>query len=277
MKNYLILHITFFILSAAFTACKPGRAITKAIAPKDTLTNTVIKTTTVADSIAQVKSVIENIRKQKIDFKTFNAKIKLNIESSKENIPDLNAFVKIIKDSVVWVSIVKPILGINFEAFRVYITKDSIILIDKTNKEVHYRSIGYLQEIANIPFDFKTIQDLLVGNPVFFNEKNVTVKKFEKYTLVNTIDNGFKNLITLAMPGSLLEHCKLDDIDVAQNRTADFTFSDYNNSAGFPFATQREVIATEKNKLVVNMNFKQYEFNKELSVSFSIPKNYKKN
>ena len=69
-------------------------------------------------------------------------------------------------------------------------------------------------------------------------------------------------------------HSKLDDIDIARNRTADLTYGDYENKAGFNFSTYREITVSEKNKLDIQLNFKQYEFNKVLSVSFNIPKNY---
>ena len=273
MKNYILLFIASLIFATTFTACKSGRAISKAIAPRDT-TLAVIKTTNTTDSLEQIKVAINNLMEHKIVYKTFNAKIKLDIQSSKENTPDLLANVKIIKDSVIWISISATMF--NYEVFRVYITKDSVTLLDKREKTVQYRSIDYLKDITNIPFDFATIQDLIIGNPIFFNDKNLTVKKFEKYSLISTVDKGFKNLITLTTPENLLEHCKLDDTDLTQNRTADFTFADYENGSGFPFSTKREVVATEKNKLEIKMNYKQYEFNKELSINFSVPKSYKK-
>jgi Domain of unknown function (DUF4292) len=269
------LFILTLIICGSFVQCKSGRIITKAIAPKDTTNAVVINN--VKDSINLVNEVRTNLAKTKIDFKTFSAKIKLDIEKSKGRMPDLNANVKIIKDSVIWISISAIIVGVPAEVFRVYIKKDSVTVIDKQQKDVHYRSIDYLQEMTNIPFDFMTIQDMLLGNPVFFNEKDMTVKKFEKFLLISSMDKGFKNLITLNSGSNLLEHCKLDDTDIYQNRTADFTYQEYETKAGFPFATQREVLLTEKNKIDIKMQFKQYEFNKELSLNFSVPKSYKKN
>jgi hypothetical protein len=267
--------IYLFIIASAipFTKCKSGRAISKAIAPRDTTKLILIKSA--ADSLLLVNTTKENLQKSRIDFKTFSAKIKLDIETNKGKKPDLIANVRMIKDSAIWISISASFL--NVEVFRVLITKDSVILVDKLEKEVHYRSIDYLQEITDIPFDYYTLQNLLVGNPIFLNEKNISVRKFEKFLLVSSVGASFKNLITITTPDNLLQHCKLDDIDLTQNRTADFTFDNYNNTNGFPFSTYREIIATEKNKLDIRMNFKQYEFNKELSVSFNVPKNYKKN
>ncbi len=56
---------------------------------------------------------------------------------------------------------------LNIEVYRVLIMKDSVILLNKQQKEVQFRSLDYLQEVIQIPFDYKTIEDLLIGNPVF--------------------------------------------------------------------------------------------------------------
>jgi Domain of unknown function (DUF4292) len=257
----------------SFTQCRSGRTLSKAISTRDTTKLVQIKTE--KDSIELINTTKAIFKTNTIDYKTFSAKIKVEIETTKGREPDLMANVRVIKDSAIWISISATIF--NYEVVRALITKDSVILVDKQKKEVHYRSIGYLQELTDIPFDLKTIQNLLVGNPIFFDEKSMTVKKFETYLLVSTLYNEYKNLTTISTPSNLMRHCKLDDINVAQNRTADFTYDNYTSADGIVFSTHREIIASEKNKLVVNMNYKQYEFNKELSVSFNVPKSYKKN
>ena len=265
--------IIFLSLAAFISQCRSGRTITNAIAPRDT--SKVVQVKSSADSLLLVTGTRDELIKKRIDFKTFSAKIKLDIDDSKGKKPDLVANVRMIKDSAIWISISATFL--NVEVFRVFIDRDSVILLNKQEKEVQYRSISYLQEITDIPFDFKTLQDLILGNPVFFNDQNITVRKFENFFLVASVGAEFKNLLTLSMPDHLLQHSKLDDLDVMQNRTASFTYDSYNYSNGFPFSTYRQIVATEKNKLDVRMNFKQFEFNKELSLSFSVPKNYKKN
>ncbi|MEI9935015.1 MAG: peptidoglycan DD-metalloendopeptidase family protein [Ferruginibacter sp.] len=71
-------------------------------------------------------------------------------------------------------------------------------------------------------------------------------------------------------------HSKLDDVDVNRNRTADITYDDYDNKTGINFSTYREITVSEKNKLDIILNIKQYDFNKDLSISFNIPKNYER-
>jgi hypothetical protein len=42
------------------------------------------------------------------------------------------------------------------------------MLMNKLEKTVQYRSIAYLTEITQVPFDFYSLQDLIIGNPVVY-------------------------------------------------------------------------------------------------------------
>jgi hypothetical protein len=170
MKLLFSLLLSFTVLS--LTQCRSGRIITKAIAPRDT--TKMVRINNVSDSILLIKSTKEILQKGRINFNTFSAKIRLDIETNKGVQPDAIANIKMIKDSIVWISITSTIF--NYEVLRVYLFKDSITVIDKLKHEVKYRSYSYLQELANIPFDLKTIQDIIIGNPVFINENNLTKK-----------------------------------------------------------------------------------------------------
>ncbi len=258
-------------LMLSMFSCKTVKQINKAIAPKDT-TDVVIIDQSKIDSILMIKKTIENLNRNYIDFKTFSAKIKVDYQDSRGKQPDITAIVRIVKDSAIWISLSATFL--NVEVYRVLITKDSVILRNIRDEEVQYRSLDYLQEVTEIPFDYYTLQDLLVGNPVFVDSNIVYYKKTEDQILFSMVGKYFKHLLTLSSDNYYLTHSKLDDVDISRSRTADLTYSDYENKTGFNFSTYREVTISEKNKLDIRLNYKRYEFNKELSVSFNIPKNY---
>jgi hypothetical protein len=265
--------IAFCIITVLFSCHSTKKTINNAIAPRDTMN--VSGTTGSADSIIFANNTKANLSKNYIDFKTFSSKIKVDIEDAKGKKPDITAVVRIIKDSAIWMSLSASIL--NIEIFRVLITKDQVVLLNKQEKLVQYRTIDYLQDVTDIPFDFKTLQELLIGNPVFFDTSNAVFRKTENFVLASSVGTEFKNLLTLTLANNLLSHSKLDDVDVLRNRTADLTYGEYENIGGVEFSTYRQLVASEKNKLDIRMKFKQVEFNKELSVSFTVPKNYKKN
>jgi hypothetical protein len=272
MKHLIILSLVTIIVTQS---CRTTKQINKAIAPKDSVVNVLPPNTSVADSIRLVQETMDKLNSHYIDFKTFNAKIKVDYEDSKGKKPDILAVVRIIKDSAIWVSLSASIL--NVEVYRMLITKDSVILMNTREKEVQYRSLDYLQEVTQIPFDYKTLQDLLIGNPIFFGKTVTSFKKSDSKILLFTAGEFFKHLLTLSADNNLLLHSKLDDVDANRNRTADITYSDFENKNGVDFSTYREITVSEKNKLDISLKYKQYEFNKELSVSLKVPKNYKRN
>jgi hypothetical protein len=137
------------------------------------------------------------------------------------------------------------------------------------------RSVTYLQELTQLPFDFKTIQDLLVGNPIYLDSNVVSYKKNENNILLMNVNEFFKNLVTVGSSDFLMQHSKLDDTDLIRNRTCDLTYSSYERRDNIKFPTRRRITVSEKSKLDIDMEFKQYSFNEILSYPFSIPKNYK--
>lgn len=268
---YSFIFITAILVVLSVGGCKTAKKIQASIDKKDT-TSLHIKNPD--DSMLVIKNTLNDIHKKEIDFKTFSAKIKVEYEDSKGKQPNLTAYVRILKDSLIWISGYATVF--NIEAFRVLINKDSIFVLDKINKEVKLRSMDYLQEVTQIPFDLKTLQNLFVGNPVFLEDSVVSYKETESKILVATIGKYFKHLLTLNKGDRLIIHSKLDDVDVTRNRTADITYSEYENNTGVPFSKDRAITVSEKNKLDIHLNYKQYEFNKDLPVTFNIPANYKR-
>jgi hypothetical protein len=92
--------------------------------------------------------------KNRIDFNTFSGKIKVDYWDKDGKGPDLTVFLRMKKDSIIWISINASLLSI--EVFRVMITPDSVKVLNKKDKEFQLRSVSYIQEVAHLPFDFKT-------------------------------------------------------------------------------------------------------------------------
>lgn len=264
----------FLVTSLAMSSCRTAKKIQTAVAKKDTV-SVVITNTSADDSLKVIKAALAQVHGNEMDFKTFSAKVKVDYQNNKGNQPNITAYVRILKDSLIWVSGYATVF--NIEAFRVLINRDSVFLLDKINKQVQYRSIDYLQEVTAIPFDFNTLQNLLVGNPVFLDDSVISYKETESKILLATIGQYFKNLLTIEKDNHHLTHSKLDDVNVNRNRTADITYSNFETNNNITFSTYREITVSEKNKLDIQLNYKQWEFNKDLSIIFNIPKNYKRN
>jgi hypothetical protein len=187
---------------------------------------------------------------------------------------NVNANLRMYKDSTIWIS-VNAIFGI--EGLRALITKDSVRILDKQNKLYTGRSIEYLQEVSSLPVDLHSLQDLLIGNAIFLDSNIVSYSKSGDAISLLSIGRIFKNLVTLNETNHLIQRSKLDDVDELRNRTGDLTYGEYEDKRGVNFSTVRKISFAEKKKLDIRLEFKQYNFNEDLTFPFSIPKNYKTN
>ncbi|MFM7709808.1 MAG: DUF4292 domain-containing protein [Ferruginibacter sp.] len=227
-----------------------------------------------ADSIQMVESAYSQLIGYKKSFGTFQAKTKIESSGAKGKNPDVTALIKIKQDSAIWISLTATIL--NVEVYRVLITKDSLVLMNKQDKEVQYRSITYLQELIQAPFDYQTLEDLIVGQPVFLSDSVINFGKSTNALSMTLLGDFFKHLITWNPATGELLQSKLDDIDLSRNRTIYMQYDKHENRDGFVFARERRLFASEKNTLEVFLEFKSYEWGIPLSIQFNVPKNYKK-
>ncbi len=268
--------IVFIATICILYSCRSAKNIQTAVAKKDTAITFVALPPDNAreDSIAFIRDIYRGVQKNHIDFTTFSGKIDLDYEDVDGKKYNVNAHVRMYKDSVIWISIT-AILGI--EGLRVYITPDSVKLLDKQNKIYSPRSVSFLQEVTALPLDLTTLQNLLLGNPIFLDSNIVSYSKSGNNISLQSNGIFFKNLFTINDADRLLQTCKLDDIDLQRSRTCYLTYTDYENKKIINFSTKRSIHVAEKRKLDIKMDFKQYEFNEKLSFPFSVPKNYTQN
>ncbi len=270
LKNTIFLIAITYFLSSCGSAKK---VIGTVIAPKDS-TYILTKTDTLkASEPALSSTLITSLNNNFINFKTFNAKLKIESSDNKGKNPDITAIVKIVKDSAIWISLTATIL--NIEVYRVYITPDSVILLDKRAKEVQYRSLDFLQSVTQIPFKFSTIQNLLIGNPIFYDAAKADYTEAVNNFTGFYVGSEFKHLLTIDKQSKMITHSKLDDVDAGRQRTASITYESYNMADGINFSSERKIFIAEQNKIDLNLKFIRVEFNKELEINFSVPKSYK--
>lgn len=263
----LLFLVSFIILMGS---CRSTRKITSVVSKKDS--TVVVVRPEDSDSAKSVKATFEKIRSQQITFNTFSSKVKIDYNDDKNNRIDVNAFLRMKKDSAIWISI---IAALNIEAFRVLITPDSVFIMDKLSRTIQRKPLSYLQNISKVPFDFKTIQDLIIGNPVYL-DKNITSYVDQGETLsMSLIGSAFKHYITVGKADLNVLFSKLDDIDISRSRTANLSYAGYIPMGKWKFAESRKIILTEKTKIDLALEFKQIEFEQSLSFPFSVPKNYK--
>lgn len=273
---HLLLRFTgMLLLSVGLFSCRSTKKIQTAITPKkDTVV--VVQPPAVdphADSIAFMHKAYASVLKNQIDFQTFSAKVKVDFEGKDGKKSDFNAYMRLKKDSALWISVN---VALGFEGFRILITPDSVKVLNKIDKIVQLRSVAALQELTQLPFTFTELQNVIIGNPVFLDSNLVSYKNAENGLSLFMANLYFKHMLTVNSDNYTLQYSKLDDVDISRARTCLVTYSSYQKENDLLFSTFRRITVSEKNTLDIQMDYKQFAFNEELSFPFSIPKNYKR-
>ena len=266
-----LFYLIIIVLSIA--SCKTVKKVEKirsVVAKKDTAQTVYVEDVPKVDSVAIVKGIMEKVMKKKIDFATFNAKAKVDYDGTDVH-QKVMAYISLKKDSVIYIKITLPIAGV---VGQILINNEHVYLMIK-GKKTTVQPFSYLQESTNIQLDFSTLQDLLVGNPVFIDSNIVTYKNTAKELLVLMVGNLYKHSLTLNNTDFTVLHSKLDDIDVTENRTCDITFGNYQNISGKDFSMYREISVSQKRRVNIKLDFKDADFNEPLKYVFDIPKKYK--
>ncbi|MFM1962037.1 MAG: hypothetical protein RLZZ172_882 [Bacteroidota bacterium] len=265
MRKFMIL----VGLLGMLASCRSTRKITTVIAKKDSAV--VVINPADSDSAKSVRATLAKINAKKISFTTFSSKVKVGYSDDNRKL-DFSAFIRMKKDSAIWVSI---IAALNIEAFRVMITPDSVVILDKLNRTVQHKPLSYLQGITQVPFDYQTLEDLIVGNPVYLDKTIVSYADQGEKLSLSTVGEAFKHYLTVGKADLNLLFSKLDDVDQTRSRTANLAYSEYVTAGSWMFAGLRNITLSEKTKLEINLDFKQVEFEKPMTFPFSIPKNYR--
>lgn len=255
MKKVLFI-ITVVVLascSASKKTVKPPPVVDTAAAPET------------EETAASVLSKVNDI-----DFKTFSGKVDVDFDDGKGNGKSVSAKLVMKKDEAIWLS--AGLLG--FEGVRALITKDSVKILNKLQKEYIATSLVYLQDKIGLPVDFTTLQNLLIGNAIFVNKDNASFTKEGANYIVSSQDANFKNLLTVLMPGYLPSESKLSDVDPSKNRSAQLAYNNYTNVAGRNFSTRRDIGVNYKSNITIKLDFRSYEFDGQVSMPFSVPSGY---
>lgn len=273
MKGMIRILCIFAIGTLLITSCRSTRNIQTAITRRDSVELAVSDSgPSRADTINFIQQTLTRVDQARIDFTTFSAKINVDYQGTDGKKYDVNANLRMYKDSVIWISIT-AIFGI--EGLRAYITPDSVHILNKQDKIYTARSVNYLQEVTALPLDLRSLQDIIIGNPVFLDSNIVSFTRQENSQVsLLSIGDWFKNFLTLNA-SARIDNSKLDDADRNRSRTCNLSYTGYEEKKGLLFSTRRRITVAEKSKLDIKLDFKSYEFNETLSFPFSVPKSYK--
>jgi hypothetical protein len=212
---------------------------------------------------------------------TFYSKISTKYKDTTQNL-SFKTSITVLKDSVLGALV--SYAGIPL--INSFITKDSLLFTNKREKCYTKNTLDNLKVQFGVDFDFKNIQELILGLPLNFqsnskyyqihdpnfyiisNHKKREIKKLERKNLDDYIIKYYSINYFNSISKILIENPKENNI--VEIRYLKFQFE---NGYTIPKLVEVE-IKTDKNHINVELEYEKVEINEPQDVFFTIPDNY---
>lgn len=191
----------------------------------------------------------------------------------KDELPSINASLRMIKDSVIWMSFSK----LGFNVGKIMILPDRVMFYEKINKKYFDGDYRLIKEQIGTEMDFKKVQSLLFGEPIYDLKKHkykvdidqdqyklTSKKKEENFNTFFWFDPVFFNLTKEMF--SLPEEQKQVIIE--------YSYTNKKESLNLP----RDFVITlntQKGNTRIEVQYRKVEMSTRLSFPFKLPENYK--
>ncbi len=232
--------------------------------------------------------LIQQMQSNSFDFDTFQSKAEFKIDQG-EKTNSFKANIRIKKDSLIWISIT-PLLGI--EMARILITRDTIKVINRFDKEYFIGDYSYINKKFNVELEFEIIQSLMLGNAIPFEEDekikfatdkgyyylgNLKKRKAKKANnKPNKIEKENEELISLWMNPTSFRIEKILFSDLAADRFLLGEYSNYFEVNGQLLPKNLVFNFESKKPAKIKIEYSRVSLNQDMKFSFNISSKYEK-
>jgi len=245
--------LTLFCLVLLLTGCKSSRT---AATPED---------------LASAK-IIESHYATHFDFETLAAKLKVRYKDEHTS-QGVSVSLRMEKDKTIWMS--ASILGISLAKAK--ITPDHVQYYEKIDGTYFDGDFKLLSELLGTNLDFKQVQALLLGQPLFDLSKGgySALAGQQNYLIVPKKQRDlFSLFFYLDAQRFTMQQQRLEQKD--RDRVLTVSYSDYKAQEMGILPEEVLVRAKEGEKITeIDLEYRNVEVNKEVSFPFEIPSGYK--
>ena len=226
-------------------------------------------TTAAANENTEVSKVINGHYKNEHDFTTLNIRANAKYEDEKQS-HSMNADIRIKKDEIIWINI--KFLGIPMA--KAMITPTKVSYYEKINNTYFEGDFSMLSNWLGTDLDFSKVQNLFLGKAIddLTKDKWVSevVEKMFKLSLPNSSDIAKEFYFEGA--NYLLK--KETITQASQNRSLEIRYPSFKEEKGMFLPNEINIKAEQKDKVTIDIEYKNTTFNENLSYPFSIPSGY---
>jgi len=260
--------ISCFLLLVILVSCASQKAISEQVKLERRRTN-------------DLQLVLDSIAVKKPDF--FYTKISTSYNDTNRNV-SFKTSLRMVKDSAMNLLITYAKIPI----VNSIITKDSLTIVNKKDRCLIRKDLGYIKESFGIDFNYKNLEELFLGLPLDYDinqkyfqihdpynyilstHRKQKIKRFEKKSKEDLVIKYFIN--------NEVNHLKGMEISSPSDSTV--IVVDYKSRElidGFNLPKEVSIhIVTPRNSILIDLNYEKSEINQRQPLILVIPEGYEK-
>ena len=225
--------------------------------------------TAAANDNIEVTKIINGHYKNEHDFSTLNIRANAKYEDEKQS-HSMNADIRIKKDEIIWINI--KFLGIPMA--KAMITPTKVSYYEKINNTYFEGDFSMLSNLLGTDLDFNKVQNLFLGKAIDDLTKDKWVSEVVEKMFKLSLPNGSDVSKEFYFEGANYLLKKETITQASQNRSLEIRYPSFKEEKGMFLPNEINIKAEQKDKVTIDIEYKNTTFNENLSYPFSIPSGY---
>jgi hypothetical protein len=222
--------------------------------------------------------LISAVLSNAVEYDKFSAKLNVDLKPGQKNkAVSAPVLLRIIKGKSLMLSFQMPIL--NVEMFKMIVTPDSVLLIDKKNKMYVAEAIKDIRKIADFAFEYQNLEALFT-NQIFIAGKTEINPKEYKYLKVSQeqyaahISSRDRQGVTYTFTSDYTDRVRKTEIESREKSTrVTWSYDDFvtlRNNRIFPVKMDM-ILNLPSDEATMSLSYSKIELDGDFSVEFQIP------
>jgi len=226
--------------------------------------------TAAANENTEVSKIIKAHYANEHDFKTLNIRANAKYEDEKQS-HSMNADIRIKKDEIIWINI--KFFGIPMA--KALITPTKVSYYEKINSTYFEGDFSTLSNWLGTDLDFNKVQNLFIGKSMDDLTKDKWVAEINEklFKLSKPTDTAITKEFYFEAANYLLKRETI--AQASQNRALEIHYPSHKLVEKMFLPNAIIIKASQKDKISIDIEYKNTTFNENLSYSYSIPNDYK--
>ncbi len=212
-----------------------------------------------------------------LSYNTFSGKAKAHYESAEES-RDFTLSVRIESGKKIWLSVVGSAMGISMEAFRAVLTPDSMVAVNRLDREIIRAPFEAISELFPVKGDFYMLEAVLIGGKIPAAQvlRPLIGSENSEFTVAGNLFAGSTPIGSQTVFFRYSDSTMSEQLLQQSGTMTSLRYDNYQVVTGRRFSLKRGIsLSGESGKQTLSLDYTSFAFDEPVDMTITIPEKYK--